>query len=300
MHIPCAMTFVENHLISWRTPSNSRVVSCPNPAMHDSTRDVFWARILELVDVATPVRYNAGNERDALQARVATANERLRTADRRQETLDLSPTVSPDQGIENGVGRAGACSYCGDSFGMAPHADGLAPVPIPCGHGGSAHANCLWNRADQVAHERADPQPCATCLQDGPHGRRPPHPAEMVQQANLPHDGGRWDFLREQVSFASVLEANFVCWSLSEAGADLVGSFDSFEAKVRANGRSQTASWLFVTLFCDVFGMDGQERLFTFPYSQGTTKRDLDGTGWYSDTALRSTQKVFALSLIHI
>ena len=96
MHVPCALTFVENHLFSQRAPSGSEVVSCPNPATHDSRRDVSWPRILDLVDVAIPVWYNAGYERDALQARVATANERLRTADREQETLDLSPTVSPD------------------------------------------------------------------------------------------------------------------------------------------------------------------------------------------------------------
>ena len=70
----------------------------------------------------------------------------------------LGPNVNPDQGIGgNGVGEEGAYSYCGDIFEMAPHTDGLAPVPIPCGHGGSVHANCLWNRADQVAHGRADP-----------------------------------------------------------------------------------------------------------------------------------------------
>ena len=157
---------------------------------------------------------------------------------------------------------------------MAPHADGLAPVPIPCGHGGSAHAYCLWNRADQVAHGRADPQPCATCSQEGPHGRRPPHPAEIVQQANLPHDGGRWDFRREQVSFASVLfRSKLRLLALSEAGADLVGSLDSFEAMVRANGRSQTVSWLLVTLFCDVFGMD-RSVYISFP------RDHQEGFGW--------------------
>ena len=46
MHImPCALTFVENHLVSKRAPSASEVVSCPNPAMHDSRRDVSWPRI---------------------------------------------------------------------------------------------------------------------------------------------------------------------------------------------------------------------------------------------------------------
>ena len=55
MYMPCALTFVENHLVSQREPSGSGVVSCPNPAMHDSRREVFWPRILELVDVAIPV-----------------------------------------------------------------------------------------------------------------------------------------------------------------------------------------------------------------------------------------------------
>ena len=98
MHIPCAMTFVENHLISWRAPSNSRVVSCPNPAMHESRRDVFWPRILELVDVAIPVWYNAGNERGALQARVATANERLRTARPGARDARSQPDCNPRSG----------------------------------------------------------------------------------------------------------------------------------------------------------------------------------------------------------
>ncbi|CAB1097881.1 unnamed protein product [Ectocarpus sp. CCAP 1310/34] len=43
---------------------------------------------------------------------------------------------------------------------------------------------------------------------------------------------------------------------MSESGADPAGHFDSFESVVRAHGRSETASWLLVTLFCDVFGMD--------------------------------------------
>ena len=82
MHMPCALTFVENHLVSQRAPSESEVVSCPNPAMHDSRRYVSWPRILELVDVAIPVWCHAGNERGALQAGVATALERVRTTDR--------------------------------------------------------------------------------------------------------------------------------------------------------------------------------------------------------------------------
>ena len=252
--------------------SSSRMVSCPNPTMHDSRRDVFWPRILEMVDVTIPTRYS-GNERAVLQARVAAARERLRTMDRERETGNCSPNAGPDQGTgRNNVGGAGCCSYCGDNFGMAPQNEGLTPVSVPCGHSGLVHANCLWNRADLVARGRADPQPCGTCSQEGPHGRRPPHPAEMVQHANLPHAGGRWDFLREQVSFASVLERNFFCWSMSEAGADLAGSFDSFEGMVRANGRSQTASWLLVTLFCDVFGMD-RSVYISFP-------RNSVGNGW--------------------
>ena len=67
---------------------------------------MFWPRILELVDVvAIPVWYHAGNERDALQARVATTRERVRTTGREQGTRNLGPNVSPDQCIEgNGVG----------------------------------------------------------------------------------------------------------------------------------------------------------------------------------------------------
>ena len=59
---------------------------------------------------------------------------------------------------------------------------------------------------------------------------------------------------------------------MSEAGADLAGYFDSFEGMVRANGRSQTASWLLVTLFCDVFGMD-RSVYISFP-------RNSVGNGW--------------------
>ena len=100
MHMPCALTFVENHLVSQREPSGSGVVSCPNPAMHDSRRGVFWPRILELVDVAIPVSYHAGNERDALQARVASARERVRTTGREQGTRNLGPNVSPIRASE--------------------------------------------------------------------------------------------------------------------------------------------------------------------------------------------------------
>lgn len=60
---------------------------------------------------------------------------------------------------------------------------------------------------------------------------------------------------------------------MSEAGADLAGSFDSFEGMVRANGRSQTASWLLVTLFCDVFGMD-RSVYISFPRDRN------EGNGW--------------------
>ena len=100
MHVPCALTFVENHLFSQRAPSGSEVVSCPNPATHDSRRDVSWPRILDSVDVAIPVWYNAGNERDALQARVATALERVRTTGREQGTRNLGPNVSPIRASE--------------------------------------------------------------------------------------------------------------------------------------------------------------------------------------------------------
>ena len=41
-----------------------------------------------------------------------------------------------------------------------------------------------------------------------------------------------------------------------EAGADSAGSFDTFEGMVQAIGRSPTASWLLIALFCHVFGMD--------------------------------------------
>ena len=141
----------------------------------------------------SPSRHD--NERAVLQARVAAARERLRTMDRERETGNCSPNAGPDQGTgRNNVGGAGCCSYCGDNFGMAPQNEGLTPVSVPCGHSGLVHANCLWNRADLVARGRADPQPCGTCSQEGPHGRRPPHPAEMVQHANLPHAGGRWIF----------------------------------------------------------------------------------------------------------
>ena len=42
---------------------------------------------------------------------------------------------------------------------------------------------------------------------------------------------------------------------------------------VRANGRSQTASWLLVTLFCDVFGMD-RSVYISFP------RDHQEGSGW--------------------
>ena len=60
---------------------------------------------------------------------------------------------------------------------------------------------------------------------------------------------------------------------MSEAGADLVGPFDTFEAMVRANGRSPTFSWLLVTLFCDVFGMN---RSVYIDFPRDRTK----GNGW--------------------
>ena len=60
---------------------------------------------------------------------------------------------------------------------------------------------------------------------------------------------------------------------MSEAGSDQAGSFDSFDAMVRANGRSPTASWLLVTLFCDVFGME-ERAYMSFPRDRN------EGNGW--------------------
>ena len=88
---------------------------------------------------------------------------------------------------------------------------------------------------------------------------------------------------------ASGTEHIFVCWSMSEAGADLMGSFDTFEAMVRVNGRTPTASWLLVTLFCDVFGMD-RSVYIGFPRD---ALRETGGTGWSSGTAQHSTPMGF-------
>ena len=60
---------------------------------------------------------------------------------------------------------------------------------------------------------------------------------------------------------------------MSEVGADLAGYFDTFEAMVRANGMIPTASWLLVTLFCDVFGMD-RSVYISFPRDR------TEGNGW--------------------
>ncbi len=243
--------------------------------MHDSRLDIFWPRLLELVEISIPARELADGGRAALQARVDRVRERLQAMPRTQETHNQVSGVQPSEiSGRNGAAGAGSCSYCGHSFGSAPHAQGLAPVPFPCGHNGSVHANCLWHRADQLAHGRTDPQPCSTCAQDGAHGRRPPSPAELVQQAELPYAGGRWDVLREQVSFASLLSNAFEAWSLSEAGGDpWARNFDSYEDMARAHGRSPTSSWLLVSLFCDVFGLD-KDIYINFP-------RDLDEDhGW--------------------
>lgn len=97
VHITCALTFVENHLTSTTESSSSRMVSCPNLTMHDSRRDVFWPRILELVDVAIPISFLRGNERETLLTRVAAARERLRTMDRERRMRNLGPTARPDQ-----------------------------------------------------------------------------------------------------------------------------------------------------------------------------------------------------------
>lgn len=51
---------------------------------------------------------------------------------------------------------------------------------------------------------------------------------------------------------------------MAESGANPVGHFDSFEAMVRAHGRSSTSSYLLVTLFCDVVGMDAGDYIY-FP-----------------------------------
>ncbi|CAN0212020.1 unnamed protein product, partial [Scytosiphon promiscuus] len=57
---------------------------------------------------------------------------------------------------------------------------------------------------------------------------------------------------------------DFPGWSVSEAGADPAGHFDSFDSMVQAHGRSPTSSYLLVPLFCDVFGMDADVYIY-FP-----------------------------------
>ena len=109
-------------------------------------------------------------------------------SDARTPDLEMSPRKVARR---NGVAAAGSCLYCWDDFGIAPHAKGLAPTLVPCSHHGSGPTNCLWDRADKIAGGRTGPRPCVICSREGPNGRRPSHLAELVQQDEVPHTGGR-------------------------------------------------------------------------------------------------------------
>ena len=68
-----------------------------------------------------------------------------------------------------------------------------------------------------------------------------------------------------------------------------MGRFDSFDDMARAHGRSPTASWLLVTLFCDVFDLN--DVYMGFP-------RNWDGScGW--DQMVQRYRAAFHANSIH-
>ena len=200
VHLECAMSFVESRLalaIPQSCNGRQRTSTCPNPAMHDTRRDVFWPRLLEQVNTAIQGRFYDESGGEALGVRVLAAHRRLQWLDREEARLAESRSTERMRlgGVISSAEAAGAssCSYCHNGFGPSPHEEGQVPVPIPCGHNGFVHANCLRDRASRMAHGSADPQTCAPCSQEGSNGRRPPHPVELVEHGLLPEAAGRWE-----------------------------------------------------------------------------------------------------------
>ena len=92
---------------------------------------------------------------------------------------------------DNGGPTPNPCWYCARTMDSWSEDAGELATRIPCGHGGMVHARCLWIRASHMAHGYRDRNPCLTCSAEPPFGRRPPHPAELVRQHDLPLEGGR-------------------------------------------------------------------------------------------------------------
>lgn len=78
------MSYVQDNLDSPAQPGGSRMVSCPNPSMHDVRSDVFWPRVLEQVTTVIGRQLFPARERAVLQPRVDIARLRIREMDQAQ------------------------------------------------------------------------------------------------------------------------------------------------------------------------------------------------------------------------
>ena len=115
-----------------------------------------------------------------------------------------------DQRVNGGRGDDAetSCTYCGrdmvDSAGES--GDSHAPVLIQCGHGESAHARCMLDRADHIARGHIGPRPCVACQSAWLKGSRPPHPAELARGLPMTEQGVKWAAVRSALQFAALLQ----------------------------------------------------------------------------------------------
>ena len=69
-------------------------MSCPNPAMHGSRRDVFWPRLLEMVDATIPAEMEAGHE--TLLTRAEAVRTRMYEIDQAPRATNPGPSTGPN------------------------------------------------------------------------------------------------------------------------------------------------------------------------------------------------------------
>ena len=171
-----------------------------------------------------------------------------------------------DQRVNGGRGDDAetSCTYCGrdmvDSAGES--GDSHAPVLIQCGHGESAHARCMLDRADHIARGHTDPRPRVACQSACPEGSRPPHPAALTRGLSTTEKGGIWTAVRSTVQFVALLQRGDL--GTEPAKYVTTGVHTTFALVVSTFGRSPTSSFVVCSLFSDALDLP-QEFCLDFP-----------------------------------
>ena len=145
---------------------------------------------------ATPERTDRTMENDPLHTGPTEQGGAARSAAERRHAAG-SRGVSP-------------CAYCERAL-EEPTGDSAVDslwALISCPHGEQVHARCMLDRAERLASEHAEPQPCVACRSEWSARNRPLHPAELAEDLPRPRPGERWPAVAGALQFAELLKEN--------------------------------------------------------------------------------------------